>query len=58
MIISVYQIMSDIKKLIILKLDVSFSGFPGEEGSRSTDGEDICHEGPEKGILSQPTSLS
>lgn len=34
------------------------SGFSGEKGSRSSDGENICHEGPEKGRVSHSTPAS
>lgn len=34
------------------------SGFSGEKSSRCSDGENICHEGPEKGRVSHRTPAS
>lgn len=37
-----------------MTLKCAVSGFSGEEGSRCSDGENICHEGPEEGRVSPP----
>lgn len=41
--------------IFIWKQNAFFSGFPGEEGSRCPVGKNLCHEGSEKGIFTQPT---
>lgn len=41
-----------------MTLKCAVSGFSGEKGSRCTDGENICHEGPEKGRVSHSTLAS
>lgn len=40
-------------QILWLCLNEFSSGFPGEEGTGCSDGENICHEGPEKGTAPQ-----